>query len=183
MPLPRKKTFLVFREAQKLGPYDERPMLPEDTHLQICLSRNDRPQPFFLCCEKDTLLAVFSGKGSVDFKETGALRFPFEAGDHVYVPGGAATRIVPDGECVILRYKAREAGIEAARFYCETCGEELYRHVFDTAKTPSQEGYLAGCTAFNNEDALRHCEGCGAEHPVIDLSPYRWQALADNLRS
>lgn len=35
MPLRRKKTFVVFKEAETVGPYDERPMLPDDVHLQI----------------------------------------------------------------------------------------------------------------------------------------------------
>ena len=182
MPLPRKKTFVAFREAAKLGPYDERPMLPEDIHTQVCLSRNTHRQPFFLICEKDTLLTAFSGTGRVEFELTNVRHFPFEPGDHVFVPAGAPTRIDPDSESLIMRYKAREAGLEAVAWYCESCHAELYRHVFDTAKVPAQEGYLAGCEAFNGDPTLRHCQACDREHPPIDLSPYNWADLARQLR-
>src|SRR5688572_23518867 len=113
MPLQRKKTFFVFREAPKLGPYDERPMLPDDVQTQIHLSRNDRPQPFYLICEKDTIVAVFSGTGKIDMRLTSVRWFPLEPSDHVYVPAGVATRLVPATESVIMRYKAREPGLEA----------------------------------------------------------------------
>jgi hypothetical protein len=182
MSLPRKKTFVVFREAAKVGPYDERPMMPDDIQLQVGLSRNTHRQPFFLICEKDTLLAAFSGKGRVEFELTNVRYFPFEAGDHVYVPGGAPTRIDPESESLILRYKAREPGLEAVAWYCETCHAELYRHVFDPAKLPPQAGYLAGCEAFNADASLRGCEACDRQHPSIDLSPYNWAELARQLR-
>lgn len=182
MPLPRKKTFVVFREAPKLGPYDERPMLPADVQLQVQLSRNDHRQPFFLVCEKDTLLAVFSGTGTVELKDSGVSWFPFEPGDHVFVPAGTPTRLVPRTESVIMRYKARDAGLEAVAWYCESCGDELYRHMYDTATLYPQEGFLAGCTAFNEHAELRRCEGCAWVHPTIELGPYRWGALAQQLR-
>jgi 3-hydroxyanthranilate 3,4-dioxygenase len=182
MPLRRKKTFVVFREAGKLGPYDERPMLPDDVHLQICLSRNDRPQPFFLICEKDTLLAVFSGIGKVEFRGTNVAWFPLAPGDHVYVPAGAPTRLVPDTESVIMRYKAREPGLEGVAWYCEGCNAELYRHVFDTRVTYPQAGYLAGTAAFNAHEDRRRCGRCQTIHPNVDVSGYRWEELLADLR-
>lgn len=183
MPLRRKKTFVVYREAKKLGAYDERPMLPDDIHIQVCLSRNDHPQPFFLICGKDTLLISFSGAGKVEFKGTGVHYFPLEPGDHVYVPAGTATRLVPETESVIMRYKAREPGLEAVAWYCEGCEAELYRYVFDTAETFAQEGYLAGSAAYNEDPARRRCSACEREHPAVDLAGYRWEALAEQLRS
>lgn len=183
MPLPRKKTFLVFREAPKLGPYDERPMLPDSVQTQIYLSRNDRPQPFYLICEKDTLVAVFSGTGKIELRLTSVRWFPLEPGDHVYVPAGAATRLVPETESVVMRYKAGEPGLEAVAWYCDSCEAELFRHVFDTAQTFAQEGYLAGCRAYNEDPARRHCSECGREHPAVDLTGYRWEGLAEQLRS
>jgi mannose-6-phosphate isomerase-like protein (cupin superfamily) len=182
MPLPRKKTFVVFKEAEKLGPYDERPMLPDDVHLQICLSRNAHAQPFHLICEQDTLIAVFSGTGKVEFKQTGVTYFPLEAGDHVYVPAGAPTRLLPETESVIMRYKPREPGLEGVAWYCESCGEELFRHVFDTRETFPQEGYLAGSRAFNEDENRRRCAACDAVHPPVDLAPYRWEQIAAQLR-
>lgn len=181
MTLRRKKTFVVYREANKLGAYDERPMLPDDIQIQLYLSRNDHPQPFFLVCEKDTMLVSFSGAGKVEFKDTGVLYFPLEPGDHVYVPAGAPTRLVPDEESIIMRYKPREAGLEGVAWYCEGCGAELHRHVFDTADTYPQEGYLAGTRAFNASEELRTCS-CGAVHPAVELGRYRWEQLAADLR-
>ena len=183
MPLPRKKTFLVFREAPKLGPHDERPMLPDSVQTQIYLSSNDRPQPFYLICEKDTLVAVFSGTGRMELRLTSVRWFPLEPGDHVYVPAGAATRLVPETESVVMRYKAREPGLEAVAWYCESCETELFRHVFDTAQTFAQEGYLAGCHAYNEDPARRRCSECRREHPAVDVEGYRWEGLAEQLRS
>jgi hypothetical protein len=182
MPLPRKKTFVLAREASKLGPYDERPMLPDTSGTQVCLSRNDRQQPFFLICEKDTLIVTFAGTGKIEFKDTGVNYFPLEPGDHIYVPGGAPTRLTPDTECLIMRYKAREPGLEGVAWYCESCGTELYRHVFDTATTHPQEGYLAGCAAFNADDGRRSCATCSAIHPPVDVAAHRWAQLAGQLR-
>lgn len=181
MPLPRKKTFMVFREANKLGSYDERPMLPDSVQTQIYLSRNREPQPFYLVCEKDTLIAVFSGTGRVELRQTSVRFFPLEPGDHVYVPAGTPTRLIPETESVIMRYKAREPGLEGVAWYCEPCETELYRYVFDTAQTHAQEGYLAGCRAFNQDEARRRCSACGWAHPVVELDRYRWEALASQL--
>lgn len=183
MPLPRKKTFVVFNEAPKLGPYDERPMLPDAVQTQVYLSRNDRPQPFYLICEKDTLIAVFAGTGTVHLQLSSVRSFPLEPGDHVYVPAGTATRLVPSTESVIMRYKAQHPGLEAVAWYCESCETELFRHTFDTAKTSSQHGYLDGCRAYNDDPARRTCSDCGREHPAVDLAGYRWEELASQLES
>lgn len=183
MPLPRKKTFFVFREAAKLGAYDERPMLPASVQTQVYLSRNDHPQPFYLVCEKDTVIAVFSGTGAVHLQATSVRSFPLEPGDHVYVPAGVPTRLVPTTESVILRYKAREAGLEGVAWYCEPCERELFRHVFDTAHTHPQAGYVEGCRSFNADEARRRCGRCERVHPPVELQRYRWEALAEQLGS
>ncbi|HLT35416.1 MAG TPA: hypothetical protein VK034_04000 [Enhygromyxa sp.] len=183
MPLARKKTFVVFNEAPKLGPYDERPMLPDSIQTQVFLSRNDRPQPFHLICEKDTLIAVFAGTGAVHMQLTSVRSFPLEPGDHVYVPAGTPTRLVPSSESIIMRYKAQHPGLEAVAWYCESCETELFRHTFDTAKTCSQAGYLDGCRAYNEDAGRRKCSSCGREHPAVDLAGYRWEQLAEQLAS
>lgn len=186
MPLARKKTFVVFREAEKLGPYDERPMLPESIQTQVHLSRNDRPQPFYLICEKDTVLAVFAGTGTVEIQLANVRSFPLEPGDHIYVPAGTPTRLVPKTESVdliIMRYKAAQPGLEAVAWYCETCDTELFRHTFDNARTFAQEGYLEGCRNFNEDAARRRCSKCGAEHPAVVLEGYRWEELSQQQRS
>ncbi|HVI00909.1 MAG TPA: hypothetical protein VM869_19465 [Enhygromyxa sp.] len=182
MPLARKKTFVVFREAEKLGPYDERPMLPESIQTQVYLSRNDRPQPFYLICEKDTVLAVFAGTGTVELQLSETRRFPLEPGDHIYVPAGTPTRLVPTTESIIMRYKAQQPGLEAVAWYCPSCDHELFRHTFDTARTFEQEGYLEGCRNFNEDPARRRCGECGSEHPSVSLDGYRWEELSQQLR-
>ena len=53
----RKRAFNIFQQAREAGPYDEYPVLPAEIDPQLHLSRNDRPQPFFLICERDTVLA------------------------------------------------------------------------------------------------------------------------------
>ena len=124
-----------------------------------------------------------SGTGKIELQLTSVRWFPLEPGDHVYVPAGAATRLVPDTESVIMRYKATEAGLEAVAWYCESCETELFRHVFDTARTFAQEGYLAGCNAYNDDPGRRRCSQCGREHPAVDLAGYRWETLAEQLRA
>ena len=93
--MARKKTFQIFREVKTSGPYDERPMLPDTIDVQVHLSRNERAQPFFLICEKDTLIAQVAGDGHVEFKETSVARFTLAPGDYVYVPAGAPHRLYP----------------------------------------------------------------------------------------
>ena len=164
--MPRKKTFQTFREAKKGGPYDERPMLPDEIDVQLHLSRNDRPQPFYLICEKDTLVAQLSGSGRVEFKGTDVRGFALEPGDYVYVPAGAPHRLVPEGECVHVRYKAHRPGLEGVAWYCAKCDGEIHREIWDTAATISQDAYAAACGRFNADTALRTCKACKTVYPV-----------------
>ncbi len=180
--MPRKPRFAAFDEASRRGPYDEYPMLPAGVDPQICLSRNDRPQPFFLICEHDTVLVNMSGTGRVEFP-AGPVRYhPVVSGDFVYVPSGTPHRMVPESECVQLRYKAEHPGLEAVAWYCEGCGAELAREVWDTAVEIPQEGYLRACQRFNTDAVRRTCASCGRIHDGIDLSPYRWEAVAAEVR-
>jgi len=178
----RKQRFAAFDEAINRGPYDEYPMLPAGIDPQICLSRNDRPQPFFLICEHDTVLVNMSGKGKVEFPDGPVRYHPIEPGDFVYVPSGTPHRVVPDEECVQMRYKAEQPGLEAVAWYCEECGSEIIRDVWDTASEIPQEGYLRACQKFNQDPAARTCVKCGSEHVEIDLTPYRWEAVAAEVR-
>ena len=45
------------------------------------------------------------------------------------------------------------------------------------------EGYLAGTQAFNADEHRRRCEACDVVHPPIELEPYRWGQLVDQLRA
>ena len=130
----RKKTFQTWREAAKLGPYDEMPMLPDDKQVQVHLSKNDRPQPFYLICGKDSLLSLMSGAAKVEFKGTSVDHFALKPGRIISPSAGAAHRIVPAGSSVMMRYKQMRAGLEGVAWYCDNCDAETYRDVWDTAR-------------------------------------------------
>jgi 3-hydroxyanthranilate 3,4-dioxygenase len=179
--MPREIMFFAYDEAAKSGPYDEKPMFGDDIDLQIHLSRNDRPQPFYLICQHDTVLVTMSGDGKVEYKKSNVLNQFYEAGDFIYIPAGTPHRVVPNGESIQLRYKLPESDREGVAWYCECCGKELRRHVWDLGKEIEQEGYLRACNAFNADAAARKCS-CGTVHPAVDLSGFKWQELARQLR-
>ena len=156
-------------------------MLPAGIDPQLHLSRNDTKQPFWLICEKDTVLITIAGAGKVEFVAGPARYHTLAPGDFVYVPSGTPHRIVPSAPCVHLRYKAEHAGLEGVAWYCETCGTELHREVWDTADELPQEGYLRATRAFNADAKRRTCK-CGAAHPAIDLTPYKWAEVAAEIR-
>ncbi len=179
----RKRAFNIFQQAREAGPYDEYPVLPPEIDPQLHLSRNDRPQPFFLICEHDTVLAQMSGRATVIFKDANVLRFALTAGDFVYVPAGTPHRIVPETESIQIRYKPRDAGWEGAAWYCERCGAELWRSEWNTAEQISQDGYWRSCQAFNDDSAQRTCAGCATVADKIDLGAFRWREIAAELRA
>jgi len=174
----RKKTFQAWREAAKLGPYDEMPMLPDDKQVQVHLSKNDRPQPFYLICSKDSLLSLMSGAVKVEFMGTAVDHFTLTPGSFVYVPAGAPHRIVPTESSVMMRYKHMHAGLEGMAWYCGNCGRETYREVWDTAETLPQVKYEEVCSRFAADASLRTCRHCGSTHPAPDLEGFRWSEVA-----
>src|SRR5689334_4342042 len=90
----RKNRFNLLREAAKLASFDEFPMLRPEVDPQLHLSHNEVDQPFYLVCEKDTVIAQFSGHSRIDLKEGSVRYFDLTAGDYVYVPGGIPHRIL-----------------------------------------------------------------------------------------
>ena len=170
-----------FRAATEAGNYDELPMLPEDVDLQLHLSRNDRPQPFWLICEHDTVIATLSGEGKVAFKNSSVNYHTYETGDFIYVPAGTPTRILPDGPSIQYRYKGAEAGLEGVAWYCEGCGHEIYREVWDTAEEVSQAAYRRITLEFNDRAPRRKCRSCGKVHPKVDTEGLRWDSILANL--
>jgi len=180
--MARNLMVFSFAAAAKAGPYDERPMLPDSLDLQIHLSKNDRPQPFFLICEHDTVLFALSGAGHVEYKDSSVLRHSYEVGDHLYVPAGVPHRIVPSAETIQYRYKLPESELEAVAWYCDGCGGELHREVWEIASELPQEAYLRAAHAFNGDAKQRTCATCGAVHPLLDLAPYRWAEVARELK-
>lgn len=181
MEVIRKKTFMTLKEADHCGPYDERPMLPADVDPQLHLSRNDRPQPFYLICEKDTLIVLVSGGGKVRFQDSSVNYHPAEIGDFIYVPAGTPHRFLPDSPSVIHRYKPREPGLEGIAWYCEKCDAEIQRYVWNTSEMIPQAAYLAYCKSFNASESVRRCRTCESVHDPVDLGPYRWAELASGL--
>jgi 3-hydroxyanthranilate 3,4-dioxygenase len=171
----------TFKEATDRGPYDEYPVLPPDVDPQLHLSRNDRPQPFFLICEKDCVLIQMSGKGKVEFRDSSVLWQPMVPGDFIYVPARTPHRIVPEEPSVQYRYKARNAGFEAVCWYCPHCGKRIAIDQWDTAEELPQDAYLRAVRGFNADAASRRC-ACGFEHPAVDLAPYRWEKIARELK-
>jgi 3-hydroxyanthranilate 3,4-dioxygenase len=175
-----KRMFHTFKEARKRGEYDEYPMLPNDVDPQLHLSNSAKPQPFFLVCEKDTVLVQMTGGARIEFKDSPVLYEDAKIGDHIYVPGGTPHRIIPNSPSVQYRYKATLAGLEALAWYCEDCGAEIYRKVWDTAEQLPQSAYHQITAAFNGSDELRTC-ACGSVHPLVDATGNNWVAIAEDL--
>jgi len=179
--MARKRMFFTFKEAAERGPFDEYPVLPEEIDPQLHLSRNDRVQPFYLDCGKDTVIVQMAGEGRVEFRDASVNFFDLEVGDFVYVPAGTLHRIHPDGENVTYRYRARQPGAESLVWFCEGCGKELYRSDYDGNSVVVQTAYADGCDGFNG--STRTCAACGHVHPKIDLSAFRWREIAAELAS
>jgi 3-hydroxyanthranilate 3,4-dioxygenase len=183
MELTRKKLVQVFDAAKECGPYDEMPVLVDGRDPQVHVSRNDRPQPFFLICSADTVLAQVSGTATVDLELSPVRYHRLEPGDLVYLPAGTASRIRPDETSIHVRYKALHAGLEAVAWFCSSCGGEVHREEFDTEEELSQAAYWRACHAFNADVDLRRCGSCGTVHDVVDLEGIRWPAVADAIRN
>jgi hypothetical protein len=179
--MPGRPT-MTWAAAPAAGNYGEMPVLGSEIDPQLHLSRNDRPQPFHLICQKDTVVVQMSGKGRLEFADGPTRWYSMDVGDFVYVPGGAATRYVPETPTVQYRYRAREAGAEAVAWYCDTCGSEIARRAFDTATTLPQEGYIAACDWFNADAKNRTCT-CGTVHAPADTAGTRWKDIAAEVRS
>ena len=180
--MARNLMVFTFAEAAKAGPYDERPMLPDSLDLQIHLSKNAVSQPFHLICQHDTVLFALSGAGHVEYKDASVLRHSYAVGDHLYVPAGVPHRILPASETIQYRYKLPESELEGVAWYCEDCGNELYREIWELTDELAQEAYLRTARAFSADAKRRCCGKCGAVHPTLDLSPFRWEEVARLLK-
>lgn len=180
--LRRKNALNLFREAAKLGSFDEFPVLRPKVDPQLHVNANDVSQPFYLCCEKDSVIALVSGSATVEFADGAVRYFDLEPGDFVYVPGGVEHRIRIKEAGIQLRYKACDAGLEAVSWRCADCGNAVCRYTWDTAEILPQEGYLSACEQFNRSDDLRVCSVCGAVHAPVDMQSFRWRDIAELLR-
>jgi 3-hydroxyanthranilate 3,4-dioxygenase len=179
----RKNNFNLFREAKRLASFDEFPMLRPEVDPQIHLSHNEVDQPFYLTCEKDTVLAQSSGASRVIFREGPVRYFDLGLGDYAYVPAGTTHRVLTVEPGNLLRYKARDAGMEAVSWLCESCGSELDQHLFNTQETLPQAAYQLATERFNADTERRTCKACGKVHPPVNLEPFRWSAVAEALNA
>lgn len=179
--MSRKRMLLTFNEARHRGFFDEYPVLPPGIDPQLHLSRSDRPQPFWLICSADTVLVQMSGEASVAFKGLAVSGMDLEPGDFVYIPAGAPHRLTPRTQSIQYRFKAEQAGLEGAAWYCESCGEEIHREVWDTQSEPTQAAYLRVCEAFNARELLRRCAKCGIVHDAVNIAGNRWADIAAEL--
>lgn len=164
----------IFRLGAGAGCYEERLIVPDEVDPHVLISRNDRPQPFYLIHEKDALLVQMSGRGRLMFADGGTRFFDLNPGDFVYIPGGRAHRFEPAEASVQLRYRAREPGLEAVAWRCAACNAEVARKVWQPGATPSPDAFRAACAWFNDAAAHRACPDCGEGHPPVDLSGMHW---------
>ncbi len=178
------QNFLTFREAGRLGSYAEYPMLPGSFDPQHHLSNNDVEQPFYLICEKDSVLAQMSGSGRLFFKHSNMKYQDLKTGDWIYIPAGTPTRFVPDAPSVQYRMRARRPGLEAVAFYADDAeGKELFRHTWDADEAISQEEYLKACERFNGSEELRTDPDTGKTLDPIDLSNFAWSDVAEKIKA
>jgi hypothetical protein len=173
----------AFKAAAEVGAYDEFPVLVPGVDPQVYLSRNDRAQPFYLICEKDSLLVQMTGTGRLYMKYSPVLWEAMQPGDFVYIPAGTPHRYVPVSESVQTRYKVEPAGLEGVAWFCDGCGTEITREEWDTSERLPHDAYWQACQAFNASLERRTCPQCGQVHTDLDLSGIRWQEIAAELRS
>lgn len=182
LDIRRKNSLNLFREASRLQPFDEFPVLRPEVDPQLHVSHGGIDQPFHLICAKDSMIALVSGRASVHFADASVRRFDLEPGDYVYVPAGVPHRITVREAGIQLRYKARESGLEAVAWLCHGCGSELGRHIWDNAVSQSQQEYLQACNQFNASAEGRRCPRCGEVHAEVDTRQFRWAEIAALLR-
>jgi len=173
--MTRRRMLDAFKVGAQLGNYADLAVLPVDVDPQVTLSRNWIDQPFYQIFAEDTVLAAMSGETVIRMRMSSVNTLRLETGDHAYVPAGTPHRIEPRQEGVMLRYLAGDAGLEAAAWFCEACGDELYRlewqHDHD-AEAPRV--YAAACVRFNAATDARTCGRCGTVAAEIDLDALGW---------
>ena len=177
----RKNAFNLHREAGKLRSFDEYPLLRPEVDPQLHFSKNEVDQPFWLALAKDCVLTLASGQSRVLFHAGPARYFDMAPGEFVYVPAEAAHRVIVDEPGILIRYKARDFGAESVLWFCESCDTELFRSSWRQSEMLPQAGYLQGVQQFNTDEGRRTCKSCGARHAVVDLTPFRWETVANAL--
>ena len=177
--MSRRRMLDAYKVGAQVGNYADLAVLPLDVDPQITLSRNWIDQPFYQIFAQDTVLAVMSGESLIRMRLSSVNTLRLQLGDHAYIPAGTPHRIEPLAEAVMLRYIAGDAGLEAAAWFCETCGDELYRlewqHDHDVQ---APRIYAAACARFNATTDDRTCRRCGSVAAEIDLDALGWDEAA-----
>jgi 3-hydroxyanthranilate 3,4-dioxygenase len=173
--MDRRRVIPAFKTAASIGNYEDAALIPEDVDPQVELSRNSVPQPFYVLINEDTVLAQMSGQSRVHMKYSPVNSFKTHTGDHVYVPAGTPHRIEPLKEGVFVRYTSNEPVRRGVAFFCDGCGEEMYRleWLHDGSVTPV-DVYVAAVKRYNDEDTARLCSGCGTSAERISLDELGW---------
>jgi 3-hydroxyanthranilate 3,4-dioxygenase len=179
MPIERKKTLNVFRDAHEAwGSYDDFPVGQPGIDPMPHLSRNRIAQPFYLVSEADQVVIQMAGRGEIRFRDIDLARFVLDPGDTVYIPACVPSQLVPYGENVQLRLKAEPGVREAAAWYCD-CGALV--HSIEIAPGVVQATYLAAVHAFNA--SARTCPRCTCVHPRAELGDIAWATTAAAIRA
>jgi hypothetical protein len=178
----RRKTLNVLKESNLTwGSFDDFPIIPEGIEPSPHLSRSRVPQPFYLVTAKDELLVTMTGEGEVRFHDPERTVLCIGPGDVVYLPARLPSRVIPDTELVQVRIKDVPPFTEAVAWFCDSCGNLLYRAEF-TAVVPQRQ-YWQATIAYNSDPALRTCASCGRTHDPVDLDEIAWDEVAEVLES
>lgn len=164
--MDRRRMLHAFKAAREVGNYEDAAVLPENVDPQLHLSTNTLPQPFYLVCEKDTVLGQMSGAALVRLRASTVNRFDLEPGDMLYVPAGTPHCIEPRSASVQIRYKVRASEREGAVWTCPACDEQVARLDWRLTDPPSAS-YVAACEWFNEHIAGSDCPHCGDVVPPV----------------
>ena len=156
MDLTRKKLVQVFDATKECGPYDEMPVLVDGRDPQVHVSRNDRPQPFFLIARPTRCSRRFRARRRSTSSTRRCVITVWSREISCTCPR-APRRIRPDEPSIHVRYKAEHAGLEAVAWFCPSCGAEVHREEFDAEEELPQDGYWHTCHAFNADVDRRRC--------------------------
>lgn len=178
MTIARSRFFDSFAHLESCGSYDEIPVLPFEVDPQVHVSLADRPQPFYLICEKDTMLVQMSGAATIKLVHPQVRYFQTVPGDYVYIPAGTPHLIEPKKAGMIHRYKAATTELEGVAWYCASCQQEVHREVWRYGDEPPQAAYARFTEAFNQSEEQRTCKTCATIHPPVSLEGTRWAELA-----
>jgi 3-hydroxyanthranilate 3,4-dioxygenase len=183
-PLAERSRLLnIFGAANRtIGSYDDFPVLNPGIDPMVYLSRNKVPQPFWLSSNKDQTILNLSGRCRIEFKDCEYNYMQLEPGDAVYLPAGIPNHLLPDGECLQLRFKAEPPGHEEISFYCQRCNHLVYNKSFDAGEEIAQQVYWETCQEYNRNQAIRTCQNCGEVSAPVDLTGIVWPQVVENIR-